>query len=210
MASSWIHYSRATPEILRRRPGTHLIQTRERMRTTPRVILILKQAVSAASWFETLAKKPAVTGREIPFEQQRHELLLSSWHFSHWKVVDIHSHFHSGVKKYRSKNNKKTKTEITNQLQTFHEKSWQISRGLSKKWAFFSQISFVTRSLAWNFTKMEQWDEQEFQLGTISYTIEKKCRKSDLLVKILEFLVGACKQPCILTWIFKLPSNHLK
>ena len=61
MASSWIHYSRATPEILRRRPGTHLIQTRERIRTTPRVILILKQAVSAARWFETLAKKPAVT-----------------------------------------------------------------------------------------------------------------------------------------------------
>ena len=28
---------------------------------TPRVILILKQAVSAARWFETLAKKPAVT-----------------------------------------------------------------------------------------------------------------------------------------------------
>ena len=30
-----MHYSRATPGILRRRPGTHLIQTSERMRTTP-------------------------------------------------------------------------------------------------------------------------------------------------------------------------------
>ena len=52
-------------EILQRRPGMHLIQTRERMRTTPRVILILKQAFSTVSGSKTLAKKTAVTIDEI-------------------------------------------------------------------------------------------------------------------------------------------------
>ena len=50
-----------TPEPFRRGPGTHLAQTRERMRTTPRVILILKQASSVARQFKTLAQKLATT-----------------------------------------------------------------------------------------------------------------------------------------------------
>ena len=48
-------------EPLRRRLEMHLAQTRERMRTTPRVILNLKQAYSAARLHETLAPKLATT-----------------------------------------------------------------------------------------------------------------------------------------------------
>ena len=48
-------------EPFRRRPGTHLAQTRERMRMTPRMILILKRASSRARPHETLAQKTAKT-----------------------------------------------------------------------------------------------------------------------------------------------------
>ena len=42
-------------------PGTQTWKTRERMRTTPRVILILKQASSAATLHKILAQKNVVT-----------------------------------------------------------------------------------------------------------------------------------------------------
>ena len=44
-----------------RRPGTNLAQTRERTRTTPRVILILKQTSSAVRQHKKLAQKLATT-----------------------------------------------------------------------------------------------------------------------------------------------------
>ena len=51
----------ATPESIGRRPGTHMAQNRKRTRTTPRVMLILKQASSRARRHETLAQKMATT-----------------------------------------------------------------------------------------------------------------------------------------------------
>ena len=57
-----------------RRPGTHMAQTRERMRTTPRVILILKRAFCRARRHETLAQKMAMTvtlGGKTKFELNR-------------------------------------------------------------------------------------------------------------------------------------------
>ena len=49
-------------EPLWRRPGTRSVQARERMMTTPRAILILKRASSAARLHKTLAQKLATTG----------------------------------------------------------------------------------------------------------------------------------------------------
>ena len=49
------HFYRDTPEPLRSPPGTHHIITRERMRTVPRMILILKRVSSMAKQHETLA-----------------------------------------------------------------------------------------------------------------------------------------------------------
>ena len=46
---------------LERSPGTHMAQTRERMRMTPRVIIILKQASFRARLHTTLAQKMATT-----------------------------------------------------------------------------------------------------------------------------------------------------
>ena len=49
-------------------PGTHVTQTRERMMTTPRVILIVKHASSRARQRETLAQKTVTTvvlGNEV-------------------------------------------------------------------------------------------------------------------------------------------------
>ena len=57
--SSWTRYYRATPEPLRRPTGTHWVQARELMRTTPRMILILKRASSTATWREILAQRMA-------------------------------------------------------------------------------------------------------------------------------------------------------
>ena len=54
-----------TPELLRRRPGTHLVQARERMRTTPRVILFLKQASFRARLHIIMAQKMATTAAEL-------------------------------------------------------------------------------------------------------------------------------------------------
>ena len=48
-------------EPLRRRHRTDLAQTRERMKTTPRVVFILKQASSTTRRRETLAQKTATT-----------------------------------------------------------------------------------------------------------------------------------------------------
>ena len=47
----------ATPEPLRRRPGTHMKQTKEHIWTTRREILILKQASFVARGREILAQK---------------------------------------------------------------------------------------------------------------------------------------------------------
>ena len=44
-----------------RRPETHIAPTREQMKTTPRVIFILKQASSATGWHKTLAQEMATT-----------------------------------------------------------------------------------------------------------------------------------------------------
>ena len=49
------------PKPFREHSGTQTWKTRERMRTTPRVILILKQASSAARLHKTLAQKIVVT-----------------------------------------------------------------------------------------------------------------------------------------------------
>ena len=61
MTFSWTRYSRATPEALRRRPGTYWARYRERMRTTPIVILILRWASSRTRWRKTLPQKMATT-----------------------------------------------------------------------------------------------------------------------------------------------------
>ena len=72
MTSSWTHYSRATPEPLRRRPGMCLVLTRERMRMTPRVTLILKRA------FSPLAERIATTWRrEFRERVHRHTTIMS-------------------------------------------------------------------------------------------------------------------------------------
>ena len=57
----WTHRYGRTPEPFREHSGTQTWKTRERMRTTPRVILILKQASSAARLHKTLAQKFATT-----------------------------------------------------------------------------------------------------------------------------------------------------
>ena len=49
----------ATPQPLRRRPGTQWVQCREQMRTIPRLIFILKQASSPTRWRKTLVQKMA-------------------------------------------------------------------------------------------------------------------------------------------------------
>ena len=49
------------PKPFREHSGTQTWKTRERMRTTPRVTLILKQASSATRLHETLAQKIVVT-----------------------------------------------------------------------------------------------------------------------------------------------------
>ena len=61
MTFSWTHQSRATPEPLRKRPGTCLVWTREQMRMTPRVTLNLRQASTTTRWHNTLAQKMATT-----------------------------------------------------------------------------------------------------------------------------------------------------
>ena len=57
-----------TPEPLRSCPGMCLVSTRERMRMTPRVILILKQA------FSPLAERIATTWRR-EFRERVHRLM---------------------------------------------------------------------------------------------------------------------------------------
>ena len=54
-------YFRRTPDPFREYSGAHTWKTRERMRTTPRMILILKQASCAAGLHRTLAQKTVVT-----------------------------------------------------------------------------------------------------------------------------------------------------
>ena len=56
-----------------RRHGSHLAQTRERMRTTPRVILILKQASSTTRRHETLEQKMATTLPKKSFTEKLFE-----------------------------------------------------------------------------------------------------------------------------------------
>ena len=50
-----------TPEPLRSPPGTQRVITRERMRTVPRLILILKQVSSTVRGNKTLAQKTTMT-----------------------------------------------------------------------------------------------------------------------------------------------------
>ena len=57
----WIRYFRGTPEPLRRCPGAHSAQTREQMRTSPRVILVLKQATFTSRRRRSPARKMAMT-----------------------------------------------------------------------------------------------------------------------------------------------------
>ena len=59
--SSWTHRYERIPEPFRELSGTQAWKTRERMRTTPRVILILKQASSAATLHKILAQKLVLT-----------------------------------------------------------------------------------------------------------------------------------------------------
>ena len=56
-----------------RRHGSHLAQTRERMRTTPRVILIPKQASSTTRRHETLEQKMATTLPKKSFTEKLFE-----------------------------------------------------------------------------------------------------------------------------------------
>ena len=58
---SWTNRYGRMPEPFREHSGTQMWKTRERMRTTPGVILILKQASSAARLHKTLAQKLHVT-----------------------------------------------------------------------------------------------------------------------------------------------------
>ena len=58
---SWTHRYERTPEPFREHSGTQTWKTRERMRTTPRKNLILKQASSAARLHKILARKLATT-----------------------------------------------------------------------------------------------------------------------------------------------------
>ena len=58
-------FFRVTPDPLRRYPGTHLAQTRERMRTTARVILILKRASLRVRLHKFLPQTIAMTLRQI-------------------------------------------------------------------------------------------------------------------------------------------------
>ena len=61
-------HSGTTPEPSRNALSTS-VQARERMRTTPRMILILKRASSTVSWHKTLAQKMITTGVE-PSDKQ--------------------------------------------------------------------------------------------------------------------------------------------
>ena len=54
-----------TPEPPRRHIGTHSVRARERMRTTPKVIFILKRASSATRRRKTLAQKMNTTVSEF-------------------------------------------------------------------------------------------------------------------------------------------------
>ena len=63
-------HSGITPEASRRRPGMCLVKTRERMRMTPRVTLILKQAYSP------LFEKTATTWRQ---ESKGRVQLVRTW-----------------------------------------------------------------------------------------------------------------------------------
>ena len=58
---SWTHSYGRTPEPFLEHSGKQTWKTRERMRTTPRVILILKQASSEARLHKTLAQNLATT-----------------------------------------------------------------------------------------------------------------------------------------------------
>ena len=51
-----IPLTQATPQPLQRPAGTHVAETRERMRTIPRVMFILNQASFRAGRYKTLAK----------------------------------------------------------------------------------------------------------------------------------------------------------
>ena len=57
----WSRYYRDAPEPLRSPPGTQRVITRERMRTVPRLILILKQVSSTVRGNKPLAQKTTMT-----------------------------------------------------------------------------------------------------------------------------------------------------
>ena len=61
-------YFKTTPELLRQRSGTHYVQARERMRTTSRVILILKRVSVRIRLHETLAQMTLTTIRSLVLE----------------------------------------------------------------------------------------------------------------------------------------------
>ena len=61
MNFSRINRYKRIPKPFREHSGTQTWKTRERMRTTPKVILILKQASSTARLHKTLAQKIVVT-----------------------------------------------------------------------------------------------------------------------------------------------------
>ena len=67
---SWSHRYGRSPEPFREHSETQMWKTRERMRSTRRVFLILKQASSAARLHKTLAQKLALTVRSY-FERKR-------------------------------------------------------------------------------------------------------------------------------------------
>ena len=66
---------------IRTHSGTQMWKTRERMRTTPRVILILKQASSAAILQKTLAQKLHVTESHPLFSKNEFYYLFNSAFF---------------------------------------------------------------------------------------------------------------------------------
>ena len=69
----WTRYYRDTPEPLRSHPGTRWTQARERTRTTPRMILVLKKGLFHGQMTKALAPKTATTGTKLKSARSIHE-----------------------------------------------------------------------------------------------------------------------------------------
>ena len=111
--------NKTTPEKLRRRLGTHMVQTRERMRTTPRVILIPRRAITGVrcegtqartmpmTWWQEFTRKSHIAP-PVYLQASRRETILPVsrnstlkiclrrskqtnvwWPFSNWQTITV-------------------------------------------------------------------------------------------------------------------------